>query len=172
MTQSQQTGSEELDFYDRPAIIAHFESIQPSLLQELRETHPNVEVDFTPQDLSRLTGQLQKLQNDLLGKTSVRTELHCPKIPARFFQPTQPLQPDSALHHILKGAFQFRFANNWSDWGFDRAEKRETLLGLILYIRDVLVRSELLHTPRIYLGEAIELQLKEELSSLVTLMKG
>ncbi|KAK9727354.1 SWI/SNF and RSC complex subunit Ssr2 [Basidiobolus ranarum] len=170
MTLSQKSGGIDFTYYEDVTTLAYFEPIVIPLLNELRTTNPGLELDLSAHELAHLTAKLQQFQEDALGKKVQRQPSYPMRIPAKLFKCAN-LTPKSALFHILKAAYQYRLVHGWKDWGFENQQKREKLISLIVYLRDVLTRLGLLRSPRILFSDSIDTNVRDELFELALALK-
>ncbi|ORY05603.1 hypothetical protein K493DRAFT_333431 [Basidiobolus meristosporus CBS 931.73] len=170
MTLSQKSGGIDFTYYEDENTLAYFEPIVVPLLNELRTTNPGLELDLSADELAHLTAKIQQFQEDALGEKATRQPSYPMRIPAKLFKCVN-LTPKSALFHILKAAYQYRLVHGWKDWGFENQPKREKLIGLIVYLRDVLTRLGLLRSPRILFSDSIDSNKREELFELALALK-
>src|SRR5688572_28758776 len=170
MSQRNRLPQFDLHFYERPATVSRFDSIRQTLVIELMAKNYNDFSGLTSKELSQFIGQIQKFQEEALGRNVPRTNTpHPTKIPAKLFKLDPAPTTKSPVFHILRSACEFRASKKWRKWDWSSTKE---MVEMISHIRSYLIEEGIIKNPIIKLGESVERIRRQELIEQIHLLGG
>ncbi|KAF9990616.1 hypothetical protein BGZ75_000814 [Mortierella antarctica] len=168
------SGGADLDFYQSPHTIAHFEHIKEPLARDL-SLSPDEAASLSGESLALLIHALQQFQEDVLGASYAKDALSLhqapARIPAKVFRNVS-ITPGSPIYRVLLAAFQYRQKNGWQDWDFANPAKQSQYIDMISHIRDALVDSGVFKNPCVAFSESVSVEEREALTPIIHKLGG
>ncbi|CAG8432810.1 11490_t:CDS:2 [Diversispora eburnea] len=161
----------DLQYYERPEIVARLESIREKLNREIFQRYVELST-VSSRELSLFLGQFQNHQEEVLGRYANRPDSPNPKIPAKLFKLDPAPGITSAPYYILRTAYNFRGSKKWKAWDWENMNRKD-FLDLITQIRHGLESKGAIKKNIICIkGNSIEAIRKQKLISLVNSLGG